>query len=176
MSLFSRESKLHWNELMEQCKGTYVGCSTNPYLGNGLFTCQKLEKGDFVTVYDGLRMTYNECDVLQRFGRPATYALSIPKGVVVDALGFPFGAAMANHSCNPNTRLRHGLLRGPDRAPYAYLEALKDISIGDELYTDYGYLDNLSNEDIEHILHHKKFIPCRCLQPGCRKVLFVLND
>lgn len=172
--LFSTESRAHWNELLDSCRQTFVGTSTNPFLGNGLFACESFKKGDFITLYEGLRMTFTDCDVLQRHGRPANYAIRIPKGVVIDALGYPFGAAMANHSCKPNTVLQHGYLRGSERAPYAFLEALCDISIGDELFAGYGYVDIFSDEGINHVLQHNNYIPCRCLQPTCRKVLAVL--
>lgn len=116
VSLFSKESKSHLKELHGSAKRTYVGSSLNPFLGQALFAAEDISAGDFICLYPGRRMSYKECDALQRCGRPGNFALSLPGGIVIDALGYPHGAAMANHSCVPNTRLNDGVLRGWEHA------------------------------------------------------------
>lgn len=174
-SCFSSSSKRHYNELQNCAKRTYVGTSTNPFVGNALFAAEDINEGEFITLYEGIRMSHKECDARQKKGRSPDYALYITKGVVVDALGFTYGAGMANHSCSPNTRLRHGYLRGRDRAPYGYLQAITDITMGTELEASYGYLPHLTPEQVRKIIRGGRYVPCHCLKPNCLKLLHTLQ-
>lgn len=167
-SCFSSRSKRHYHRLQECAKETYVGTSLNPFVGLALFAAQNIKAGEFIVLYEGYRMSYQECSARQKKGRPSTYALNVTQGVVIDALGFPHGAAMANHSCRPNARLRHGYLHGSEHAPYGYLQALVDINIGDEIECDYGHLLRFSQAEIDAAIRSGCFVPCRCLKPGCR--------
>ena len=169
-SLFSEESKKHLKELQDACKWTNVYYSVNPYFDRALFAGETIKKGAFITLYIGLRLPYNVCDALQRDGRPPNFALSLPKGVVIDSLGYPYGAGMANHSCSPNANLRYGYLCGSEGAPYAFLEALKDIEVGQEIECDYGYLNKYTEKQLDEIIAGGRFIRCRCLKPNCRLV------
>lgn len=168
--MFSKDSKEHYKELINGSKITNIGFSVNPYFDRALFAGEKIKKGDFITLYHGIRLPYEICDALQKQGRPPNFALSIPNGVVIDALGYPYGAGMANHSCSPNTSLEFGFLRGNEHAPYAYLTALVDIEIGDELECCYRYIDHLTKARLDAIIRSGRFIRCRCLKPNCRQV------
>ena len=170
ISCFSMYSYAYYELLKRASKETYVGSSSNPFIGDALFAAQNIKAGEFIKLYEGWRMAYRECDARQKRGRPWEYALYISKGVVVDALGFLDSAGMANHSCRPNARLRHGYLPGPDRAPYGYLQALRDISMGDEIECDYGYINHLTSTQLESIINSGRYIQCRCLKPECCKV------
>ena len=139
-SCFSEKSKNYYEALLGKCKRTYVGASLNPYLGNALFAGEDLSPGEFITVYHGKRYSYAEIDAMQKGGRCSEYAMYVTKGVVIDALGFPTGAGMANHSCRPNARLRHGYLPGIEHAPFGYLQAIRHIKAGTEIEGDYGYV------------------------------------
>lgn len=172
---FSRTSRRHFFQLDRDAKETYIGTSVNPFTGYGLFAAESIKAGDFITLYYGNRLSQQESDAREKAGYPSSYFLELPKGVVIDSLGTLKGAGMANHSCRPNSRLRHGYLHGKERAPYGYLQAISDIAIGDEITCDYGYILHLSDEDIEALLTSGKYAPCRCLQPNCRRVFFPLK-
>lgn len=174
-SCFSADSRSHFHDLCTSGKETYVGSSVNPFLGNGLFAAQNIKAGDFIVVYHGSRLSQQESSARQKAGYPATYILDLPKGVAIDAMGYPMGAGMANHSCRPNSRLRHGYLRGKERAPYGYLQAVTDITIGTEITCNYGYLRQLSEEELNELLKSGRYIRCRCLQLGCRKIFCPLD-
>ena len=119
-------------------------------------------------------MPYSVCHAQQMNGRPSYFALSIGKGVVIDALGYLYGAGMANHSCDPNAKLDFDYLRGSEHAPYAFLVAVKDIAVGNEIECDYGYLNNYTDAEIRDVIRSGDYIPCHCLKPSCRQV-FVIN-
>lgn len=168
---FSEKSRQHYRRLQHRSKETYVGTSSNPFLEKALFTAQFIKAGEFIMIYEGQRMSIQECSARQKKGRPFNYTLDITKGVVIDAFGFTTGAGMANHSCKPNARLRHGYLSGKEHAPYGYLQAILDIPIGTEIECNYGYLNKLSDEMIESLFNSGQYIPCHCLKVGCRKIL-----
>ena len=174
-SLFSIESKLHFEELEKKQKRTYVGDALNPFLDKALYAAENITTGGLICLYIGDRQSVKECHARQKKGRPSAYALNIGQGVVIDALGFPFGAAMANHSCEPNSRLRTGWLRGEDKPPYGYLQSLKDIQIGSVIECDYNYLRDISDEQLTIIKRSGNYLPCRCLKPSC-KVVFVASE
>lgn len=77
---------------------------------------------------------------------------------------------MANHSCSPNSALDYDYLRGSEGAPYAFLRATRDIEIGEEIETSYGYMNKYSDAQIHAILQGGRFIPCRCLKENCKKI------
>lgn len=169
-SLFSQDSLDHLKELEDGSKSTYVGYSLNPYLERGLYAGQKIRKGQFICLYYGLRMSYKECDARQKRGRPPNFALRIPLNVVIDALGYPYGGGMCNHSCVPNAKLEYGFLRGAEHAPYAFIEAVEDIEAGSEIMVNYGYLNSFNQDEVRALLQSGNFIPCKCLRPKCGKI------
>ena len=174
VSLFSPDSRAHLHYLSASSKSTYVGSSRNPYFGDALFAGVRIKKGDFICLYEGLRIPYNILHAAQKAGRPPWYSLSLEKGVVMDALGYPYGGGMANHSCCPNAKLDQDFLRGTEAAPYAYIEATDDIDAGDEIEVSYGYLNRYSQEEIDNAIESGDYIPCRCLRPECR-ISFVIQ-
>lgn len=168
--LFSTASREHYKQLMDDSKITNIGFSINPYFDRALFAGEKIANGDFIVLYYGLRMSHSTCSALQKEGRPYHFSLSTTNEVVVDALGYPYGAAMANHSCSPNASLELGYLRGDEHAPYAYLKALSDIDIGDEIECNYRYIEEYIRDELKSIIRSGRFDRCRCLKPNCRQV------
>ncbi len=63
--------------------------------------------------------------------------LDVTCDVVIDGIEEGIGAAMANHSCCPNSELEHDYLQGYDRAHIGFLRATKRIEVGDEIETNY---------------------------------------
>jgi len=171
-SCYSLESKQYYTTLRTRSKRTYVGSSLNPFLGNALFAGEDMEPGQFITLYEGDIYPLAEIKARQKRGRCAEYALYVTKGVVIDALGYPYGGGMANHSCRPNARLRHKYLPGSERAPIGYLQAIRHIKQGQEIEADYGYTTQFNAAQLKAIIASGKYCPCRCLQKNCRKVFY----
>lgn len=168
-SLFSSKSKQHYIRLKKSAMETFVADSINPFFYKALFAGQFIPAGSFIMLYEGWRMAEKESEARKKRGRCSNYILNITMGVVVDALGFSNGAGMSNHSCRPNARLRHGYLCGREHAPYGYLQALKDIQVGEEIECDYHQLMGMHPERIKELLQSGNYVPCRCLKPSCRK-------
>lgn len=94
--------------------------------------------------------------------------IDITKGVIIDGYKVGYGAAMANHSCVPNTILEHEYFPGEENAPIGMLRALKDIDLGDELECSYGYWKP-ERDGMPNISDLNSYVPCRCLRPQCKK-------
>lgn len=176
MSFWSRESLKEYRRLQNTSKQTYIGSAANPFFENALFVCQNVKVDEFICLYYGKYMSYAECHARQNTGRPGNFTFYIGRGVVVDALGFPYGAGMANHSCEPNAELCSSFLPGWEKAPYGYIKATKDIPIGSEVEVPYGYLNHLSEGQLTEVIQSGNYTPCRCLKPSCRKVFLPGSD
>ena len=173
-SCFSVESRVHYKELIDSQKETYVGHSTNPFVGNGLFAATRIEEGEFICVYRGLRMSIRECKARIKAGCNTDYILNLTQGVYVDGFQVEAGAAMANHSCRPNSELQYVLLRGIDKAPVGILRALKDIEAGEEIETSYNMWEK-KKDGMPDLSDLSSYVPYRRLKPECEKVLRVIK-
>ena len=128
ISCFSDESREEYEKLIDAQKRTYVGSSTNPFLGNALYAAEVIEEGDFICIYFGERMSTVESEARIQAGCVSDYMLNIKSGVVVDGYLVGHGAAMANHSCFPNAILENYMLSGMEKAPVGILLSLIHIS------------------------------------------------
>ena len=173
-SLFSVDSRVEYCNLDCAQKRTYVGSSTNPFLGNALFAGEKILKGEFICLYIGMRMSYTECKARIKAGRIADYMLDVTRGVVIDGYEVGQGAAMANHSCDPNASLEHHILKGSEKAPVGMLMAIKDIEVSDEIEANYRFWDPVE-DGIPDLNDTSSYVRCRCLKKNCLKVM-KLND
>ncbi len=170
-SCYSESSKRRYNDLLHKSvKQTYVGESGNPFVGNGLFSAEALEPGEFICIYIGRHMPKKESVARINGGQNNEYMLSLSKDVTVDGYGVGQGAAMANHSCSPNARLEEEEMPGPDRAPVGILRALKKIEVGDEILTNYGYWNPVTDR-IPDFSNFEEYVPCKCLANNCCGVL-----
>lgn len=167
ISCFSNESKQAYEWYVSNEKMTYVAESLNPFFGRALYAGEKINNGEYICLYHGKRISIAECSAIQRSKRNAEYLLNITKGVYIDGCKSGRGGALANHSCSPNAKLEHIYLPGPDGAPIGILRALKEIKLGDEIETDYGYWDAETDETPDN---EDLFEPCRCMRVNCRGV------
>lgn len=175
-SLWSKSSKAHYEELKNKQKATYVADVVNPFLDKGLYAAVNIKAGEFINLYEGERQAKVECEARQKRGRTSAYALDIGSGIIIDAYGFPYGAAMANHSCEPNARLRRGHLRGWEKAPFGYMQAIKDISMGTAIEVDYGYIRDLTDRKLKSIIESNNYMKCRCMAVSCKGVFATIDE
>ena len=171
VSCYSASSKARYHDLrFNLAKRTYVGESVNPFFGNGLFAAEVIQPEEYICLYVGRHMPMAECLARIAAGQNSDYFLYVTKGVVIDGYGVGHGAAMANHSCSPNTRLEHEYMPGVDKAPVGILRATKRIEVGEELETNYGYWDPLI-DGYPDLSKKEDYVECRCLKPNCCHVL-----
>jgi hypothetical protein len=111
-------------------------------VGRGVFVTRDFAKDEQILVFDGPIIDYaatlalgeRECDAFQV--GPDRYILITPPAVCL------------NHSCEPNTGIRHEV----------HLVALRDIRIGEEIRFDYSTTMNEGHWEM----------PCSCGAPTCR--------
>ncbi|MEM8863858.1 MAG: SET domain-containing protein [Chloroflexota bacterium] len=169
-SCFSESSQNHFWELENGSKRTYVGESTNPFCGGGLFAAERIEPGEFICLYRGYRMSWPEACARMDGNYCSDYMLYVTDGVVIDGKGIGMGAAMANHSCLPNSELQYDHLRGSERAPIGLLRAVRRIEVGDEILTSYNMWDPVI-DGMPDLNDLNSYVPCRCLSVNCCLVL-----
>jgi hypothetical protein len=85
-----------------------------------------------------------------------TFYFHLDDGHVIDAKHIGNSAKWINHSCKPNLEVEQNGYR-------IFLNALRDIKIGEELSYDYGLVI-----DIRKTARVKKDFACRCGATGCR--------
>ncbi len=126
--------------------------------GLGAFAMYPIPEGMRMIEYAGERLTPQEAD-----GRYPdvddthhTMLFAIDDSVVVDAAVDGNAARFINHSCNPNCDavIEDGRI---------WIEALRDIAVGEELAYDYAY--QLKER---HTPALKRRYPCTCGAPNCR--------
>lgn len=169
LSLLSDASKEHFAKLHSNSKRTYVGDSINPFLGNALFAAETIQPEEFIFLYIGKRMSWNEASARMDANQCGEYMIYARDGVVIDGRGVGMGAAMANHSCEPNAELQHDKLPGFDHAPICLLRATDRIEMGEEINTNYGLWDPV-RDDMPDLNDKSAYIPCRCLKQNCSRV------
>jgi len=124
--------------------------------GRGLFTTRSIRKRAFIIEYTGRRILWS--NVAEESDDPRTYyfGLDDEKRVIDPTVGGN-DARWINHSCDPNCRSIE------DNRGRVFIEALRDIRAGEELFYDYRLtIDVPRTKEIE-----EESI-CRCGSPRCR--------
>ena len=130
--------------------------------GKGVFALQPIAAGERIIEYTGERIGWPEA--LRRHPHdPAdphhTFYFSIEDGRVIDAKHGGNASRWINHSCAPNCEAN-------EHDGRVYIEALRDLLPGEELFYDYGLVI-----DERYTPKLKKEYECRCGAPGCRRTL-----
>jgi hypothetical protein len=135
--------------------------------GRGVYAGRQLKKGERVIEYKGEVITWREAD-----RRPPsdpddpshTFYFSLEDGKrVIDASVGGNAARWINHSCDPNCETEEDDGR-------VWIEALRDIRGGEELFYDYGLV---IDERITPTL--KKQYRCLCGAKDCRGTMLALR-
>lgn len=123
----------------------------------GLFATQSIKKGTRILQYTGEKITKKQSEIraieqesaFSREGEGRVYIFELNKRYDLDGNTPDNIAKFINHSCDPNCEAV--LDRGK-----IWIEAVKNIQEGDELFFDYNY-------DMAHFLDH----PCHCGSKHC---------
>ncbi len=130
--------------------------------GRGVYATAAIAAGERVVEYRGERIDWAEA-LARHPHDPSdphhTFYFHIDGGRVIDAKFGGNSARWINHSCAPNCVARQTGER-------VFIEALRDIAPGEELFYDYGLV---IDERLTPTL--KAQYPCWCGQPGCRGTL-----
>lgn len=127
--------------------------------GRGVYAVRPIKEGERVLEYKGEIITWRRA--LQRHPHdPAqpnhTFFFHLDDGNVIDATHSNAPAKWVNHSCEPNLEARQAGYR-------VFLEALRDIEPGEELFYDYRLM--IEGRKTEKV---KREYACRCGSPRCR--------
>jgi hypothetical protein len=137
----------------------YFELRSSAIQGRGAFATRPIKRGTRIIEYTGQRISPDEAD--QRYddpgmGRHHTFLFSIDRSTVIDAAVDGNEARFINHSCAPNCE-------AIDERKRIYIEAIRDIPVGEELTYDYAYeRDGTEDEDWERLY------VCKCGAPTCR--------
>jgi uncharacterized protein len=127
--------------------------------GRGAFAWRWIPAGTRIIEYVGDRISPDEADLRyddEHMRRHHTFLFAVDDDTVIDAGVGGNEARFINHSCEPNCE-------AVDYDGRIFIEALRDIAPGEELFYDYAYeLDEKITPSL------KKRYPCRCGSKGCR--------
>lgn len=136
----------------------------SPIDGKGAFAVRPIPKGTRIVEYAGERITHQEAD--KRYDEdamehPHTYLFTLDKKTVIDATVEGNQARYINHSCEPNCE-------AVTEDGHVYIEALRDISIGQELTYNY-HLEYKGRYRAEW----RERYACHCGTVSCRGTLLL---
>jgi SET domain-containing protein len=132
----------------------------SPIAGIGAFATRPIKKGTRIIEYTGERISNAEAD--RRYDEDKmthhhTFLFTLNRRTVVDAAVGGNEARFINHSCAPNCE---AVIVDSRRI---YIEALRDIPVGEELVYDYQY-----ERTDDHTEADERFYACTCGAPNCR--------
>ncbi len=132
--------------------------------GKGAFALRLIPKGARIVEYTGERITHAQAD--ERYDEdamehPHTYLFTLDKKTVVDATVHGNEARYINHSCEPNCE-------AVTEDGHIYIDALRDISAGEELTYDY----HLEYSGRYRASWRERYA-CHCGAPTCRGTLLL---
>lgn len=130
--------------------------------GKGVYAARSIKEGDTVLEYKGEIITWRQA--LKRHPHDPdqphhTFYFHLDDGHVIDARKSAAPAKWINHSCNPNLEARQDGYR-------VFLEALRDIEPGEELFYDYALII-----EGRKTAKDKKDHACLCGSSNCRKTM-----
>lgn len=136
-----------------------------PNKGYGVFTLEKISKGNFILEYVG--EVVNEPVFKERMntiyaGDTHHYCLHLDGGLVIDGHRAGGEGRFVNHSCEPNCEMQKWSVNGLSRMA---LFALRDIESNEELSYDYNFsLFNPSEGQVNQIfkVSFLELVPAEC--------------
>jgi len=134
----------------------------SPVHGRGVFARIDFAKGERVIEYIGRKITWAQADrwYADDDAKPShTFLFTLDEQYVIDGNKDSNSARWINHSCKPNCEsdITDGRI---------WIEALRDIKAGEELFYDY----NITLEE-PHTPAEKRRWPCHCGARNCRGTL-----
>lgn len=141
----------------------------SPIHGNGVFATKPIKKGERIVEYTGPRLTHAEVDAGESGDVESghTFLFTLNEEYVIDADKEKSPAKWINHSCEPNAEALMEEDEGDDRRKdRIYIEALRDIEVGEELSYNYG----ITLEE-RHTKRLKEIWKCLCGSKKCTGTL-----
>lgn len=136
--------------------------------GRGAFATRPIKKGERIIEYTGECISWEEADRRyddEHMDRHHTFLFTLNKRIVVDAGVGGNEARLINHSCEPNCEAV--IVQG-----HIYIDAMRDIAVGEELTYDYAYERDAGAGEEEE----RRYV-CRCGAARCRgTILAPAND
>ena len=131
--------------------------------GRGVYAARPIKKGEDIIEYKGEHIDWDEA--LRRHPHDPTqpnhtFYFSLEGGSVIDGNSAGNSARWINHSCEPNCEA--SLQQSHDRQR-VFIEALRDIEAGEELFYDYGLV-----LEQRHTKKIKNEYACWCGSTHCR--------
>ncbi len=129
--------------------------------GKGVFAMKPFKAGERIMEYTGAVITWKEA--LRRHPHDPndphhTFYFHVDDKRVIDGNENGNSAKWINHACGPNCEAEQD-----DEAGRVFINAIKDIAVGEELNYDYGLV-----LEGRHTAKVKKQFECRCGTPECR--------
>jgi len=127
--------------------------------GKGVYAIRPIKAGDKVLEYKGEIITWKKAEARHPHDASQpnhTFYFHLDDGHVIDAKHTGNSAKWINHSCEPNLEASQDDYR-------IFLNALRDIKVGEELSYDYGLVI-----DIRKTTRVKKDSVCSCRAINCR--------
>ena len=130
--------------------------------GKGVFALRPIAAGSRLIEYTGEIIPWDEA--LRRHPHDPddphhTFFFTIDDGRVIDAAVGGNASRWINHACDPNCT-------ADQRGSRVYIDALRDLHAGEELFYDYGLVI-----DERYTPKLKKQYACRCGSPNCRRTM-----
>jgi len=127
--------------------------------GRGGFATRDIRKGERIAEYEGERISWKEAD--RRYDdadgkRHHTFLFAVTSRTVIDGAVNGSDARFINHSCDPNCE-------AIDDRGRIFIEAMRPIAAGDELFYDYAYARDESTTEEDEQLY-----VCLCGTAKCR--------
>lgn len=135
--------------------------------GKGAFATMLIPIGTRIIEYIGERISHEEAD--RRYddatmARHHTFLFAVDESTVIDGAVGGNEAKFINHSCEPNCEP----IIEDDRV---FIEAVRDIMPGEELFYDYAYeRDETDDEESEQLY------ACRCGTSKCRGTILAPKE
>lgn len=137
----------------------------SPIQGKGCFAVKRIPKGTRVIEYTGEKITNEEADNRyddESMERHHTFLFTLDDEHCIDGSVGDNPAKYINHSCDPNCETE---IDG-DRI---WVDALRDIEPGEELFYDYAYERESASED-------ESLYPCYCGSKKCRGTILAPKE
>jgi uncharacterized protein len=135
--------------------------------GEGAFAKRHIPKGTRIIEYVGEHITHEEADRRyddEAMDRHHTFLFAVDEELVIDGAIHGNEAKFINHSCDPNCE---PVIEGK----HIFIDAIKDIEPGEELFYDYAYdRDETDDEESE------KLYACRCGSKKCRGTILAPKE
>ena len=137
---------------------------SSPIQGKGGFALQPIRRGTRFVEYTGERISHEVADKRyddDNMDRHHTFLFTINNKVCVDAAVGGNDSRFINHSCDPNCEVI--ITKGR-----IFIETLRDISVGEELFYDYSY----ERDEGDGPEADKQYL-CKCGTKKCRGTILV---